>query len=59
MCWFGLWFDVPVNSHGGYHTIRENPQQFENQIMAQVYVSSITRSTIYQNFVSPNWCMEN
>ena len=28
--------------------IRESPPQFENQIMAWVYVSSITRSTMYQ-----------
>ena len=28
--------------------IRESPQQFKNGIMARVYVSSITRSTIYQ-----------
>ena len=28
--------------------IRESPQQFENQIMARVYVRSITRRTKYQ-----------
>ena len=28
--------------------IRESPPHFENQIMAQVYVRSITRSTLYQ-----------
>ena len=29
-------------------TIRESPPQFENRIMARVYVRSITRSTMYQ-----------
>ena len=28
--------------------IRESPPQFENRIMARVYVRSITRSTMYQ-----------
>ena len=28
--------------------IRESPPQFENQIMARVYVRSIMRSTMYQ-----------
>ena len=28
--------------------IRESPPQLENRIMAQVYVRSITRSTMYQ-----------
>ena len=28
--------------------IQESPPQFENQIMAQVYIRSITRSTMYQ-----------
>ena len=28
--------------------IQESPPHFENQIMAQVYVRSITRSTMYQ-----------
>ena len=28
--------------------IWESPPQFENRIMAQVYVRSITRSTMYQ-----------
>ena len=29
--------------------ILESPSQFENRIMARVYVGSITRSTVYQN----------
>ena len=29
-------------------SIRESPPQFENRIMARVYVRSITRSTMYQ-----------
>ena len=29
-------------------TICESPPQFENPIMARVYVRSITRSTLYQ-----------
>ena len=41
--------------------IRESQPQFENRIMARVYVRSITRSTMYQklHFVSRNWRMEN
>ena len=41
--------------------IRESLSQFENQIMPRVYISSTTRSTMYQkfHFVSRNWCMEN
>ena len=30
------------------HRIRESPPQFENRIMARVYVRTITRSTMYQ-----------
>ena len=30
------------------YTIRESPPQFENRIMARVYIRSITRSTMYQ-----------
>ena len=33
--------------------IRESQPQFKNQIMARVYVSSITRSTMYQK--NPFW----
>ena len=32
----------------GTPVIRESPPQFENRIMARVYVRSITRSTMYQ-----------
>ena len=42
--------------------IQENPPQFENQIMAWVYIRSITRSTnLYQKapFFSRNWLMEH
>ena len=41
--------------------ICESPPQFENRIMARVYVRSITRSTLYKklHFVSQNWRMEN
>ena len=39
--------------------IRESPPQFENRIMARVYVRSITRSTKKLHFVSRNWSMEN
>ena len=31
-----------------HYIIRESPPQFENRIMARVYVRSITRSTMYQ-----------
>ena len=32
----------------GYASIRESPPQFENRIMARVYVMHITRNTMYQ-----------
>ena len=36
-------------------TIRESPLQFENRIMARVYVRSITRSTLYQKAGTGVW----
>ena len=43
-----------------YSSIRESPPQFENRIMAWVYVRSITRSTMCQKppFVSRKWRMK-
>ena len=42
------WF-VFVTVYSALGTIiRESPSQFKNRIMAQVYVRSITRSTMYQ-----------
>ena len=32
----------------GYASIRESPPQFDNRIMARVYVMHITRNTMYQ-----------
>ena len=41
--------------------IRESPPQFESQIMARVYIRSITRILCAKklHFVSRNWRMEN
>ena len=41
--------------HMFFH-IQESPPQFENQIMAWVYVRSICTKKLH--FVSRNWCME-
>ena len=43
----------------GIKPIRENPPQFENPIMARVYVRSIMRSTMYQEapFCSPEMAL--
>ena len=49
-------------NHCNHHVIRESPPLFENQIMAWVYIRSITRSTNETkklDFVSQNWPMEN
>ena len=41
--------------------IRESPPQFENRIMARVYVRSIMRSTMYQKapFCRRKWRSDN
>ena len=46
---------VNISTGSKTKTIRESPPQFENPIMAQVYVRSIMHSTMYQKapFCSP------
>ena len=41
--------------------IWESPSKFDNRIMARMYETRITRSTMYQklHFASQNWRMEN
>ena len=58
---FSVGDDGPALNAGWVAFIRESPQQFENRIIARVYVRSITRSAMYQKapFVSRNWCLEN
>ena len=41
-----IWF---LQEYNWDMTILESPPQFENRIMARVYVRSITRKTMYRN----------
>ena len=41
-------FDTALTATTSCLIIQESPPQFENWIMARVYVRSITRSTMYQ-----------